>query len=195
MENILSIGFLFISFGSLIYIYLYTNLPNNERFRGFLTGLSSVGILFSIIAFLINKIMADKESNKNTILNNNKLLDSGFTNIEKLFLDYYPYSSELYLDIYKDSKFSKNINISVDDNNKKKLVEIHIVTIMLQEMENILNIYNIDNSLINEDTFAEWLRTWKMWFSSNILKKVWNEKIDNYSKATRLFVQYNLLSN
>lgn len=195
MENILSIGFLLISFGSIVYIYLYTNLPDNDRFRGFLTGLSSVGILFSIIAFLINKIMADRESNKNTILNNNKLLDSGFTSIEKLFLDYYPYSSELYLDIYKNTGITKNINISIDDHNKKKLVEIHIISIMLQEMENILNIYNIDNSLINEDTFEEWLRTWKMWFSSNIVKKVWNEKIVNYSKATQTFVQYNLLTN
>ena len=155
MENILSIGFLVVSFGVLVYIYLYTNLPDYKRFQGFLGGLSSLGILFSIIAFLINKIMADSEAKKNTLLVNNKLLDNGFTNIEKLFLDNYPYSSELYLDIYKNEPSIHGTNIFIDDHSKKKLVETHIISIMLQEMENIINIYSMDESLIYRDTYEE----------------------------------------
>lgn len=193
MENILSIGFLVVSFGVLVYIYLYTNLPDYKRFQGFLGGLSSLGILFSIIAFLINKIMADSEAKKNTLLVNNKLLDNGFTNIEKLFLDNYPYSSELYLDIYKNEPSIHGTNIFIDDHSKKKLVEIHIISIMLQEMENIINIYSMDESLIYRDTYEEWLRTWQKWFSSQKVRKIWKEKISNYSEGTKKFVNSRLL--
>lgn len=193
MENILSIGFLVVSFGILVYIYLYTNLPDYKRFQGFLGGLSSLGILFSIIAFLINKIMADSEAKKNTLLVNNKLLDNGFTNIEKLFLDNYPYSSELYLDIYKNEPSIHGTNIFIDDHSKKKLVETHIISIMLQEMENIINIYSMDESLIYRDTYEEWLRTWQKWFSSQKVRKIWKEKISNYSEGTKKFVNSRLL--
>lgn len=170
---------------ALFILILYTfgwilfHLDTNMKFNAYIQSLYYMSVFVLLMSFIYEYNKKNMEDHANEIITINNIQTNSFIMIEKMFLDNYPYSCELYKQINShNSELAKLPNQKITDNIKKHLFELNMSNILIQNIENALMSWSLLNE--NIESFEELVRTWTNWFKSPIL-------INNYKTNKFLF--------
>ena len=139
---------------------------------------------------------------KTYFLFNNRLKDiltheitfdqKGITEMEKIFIDYSPQLLRLYKQIYPH-------NLTIQQLEEPTLTpqiiekEQHVISIMMQNIESIL--YPLTQKLmpIEPSKYQSWVKTFKLWFTSSLVREFWHNNKQLYNQETQNFVKNYIL--
>ena len=179
----------------LTFIYLFLK-DNKQDSKSKITGLVSILALFGTFVYLLFFLETIDNNNRNTL--NNVLTSQinydqkGVIDIEKIFIEQSPQLLRLYKQIYPN-------NVTIQKLTEPPLTEQiiekeqHVISIMLQNIESIS--YPLTQKLIPTDTikYQSWLATFKMWFSSPLVREFWHSHQRLYNRETQEFINQQIL--
>ncbi|AYV84518.1 MAG: hypothetical protein Hyperionvirus28_6 [Hyperionvirus sp.] len=177
--------------GTIIYTYFYFkyNLGGTgpKSYSNYLKTLTVIIIaLAALVAVSQYKINSTKEEfdQTQTLLNEAQV---NWIEMEKIFINNYPYGERLYQQIYKTNKILQNNKISVKDMERVIAFEIHMCSILFQSIENVSwAIKKITGDWSNIQ--YGWINAWRSWFKSPIIREQWELTKVFYGRITEEFV-------
>jgi c-di-AMP phosphodiesterase-like protein len=130
--------------------------------------------ILSVIVAILSYIIQHKQHLKSEEERYVKQVKSNWTDIEKMFMDNYPYLNRLYKQIYSYDDRLKNIS---DPLITEEVIvkENHMAVILIQVIDN----------LVQSDT---WDEVFKEWFKSPILREVWKSRKKFYNEETVKYI-------
>lgn len=165
--------FIFISFIVFTYIF-FKYIKVSKKYNLYIRTILVIGLVISFIA-LIQQYNQMVKKRQETITNSFiQTLQYNYIELEKLFLQYHPYSERLYQQTFLN-KTIDNIKLNINSSNYSQYLftEAHITSIMLQMLEDVyLVVSKYDNNWKLAQS-REWINTWKQWFTSPIFLKNW----------------------
>jgi hypothetical protein len=181
----------------LIYTIIYWFSDLSSSWFKYLKSMSNLGIVVALVDFIISEINQSSAATVDFISNMEDQQESGFIDIEQLFMSNYPELLPLYKEINQHNPMIQSLKVPENiDPIKKVQLETNVCNIMIQRLENIyLSILKFpDYQQIPE--FKEWITTWKQWFKSSTMKKVWNlNKKYYFSSQTANFIDNYIINN
>lgn len=156
-------------------IYWYFKLHGYPPWGQYVESLYHLGVFIALISFFLDQIIKKKVDTEKSISDIVHDQELGFIDIEQHFLDNYPVLFPLYKELNQQNKIIQKIpNPKNIDPIKRLQSENNMCNIILQRIENIylaeLQLENFQNS----EQYQEWIKTWKQWFRSPTLTRVWN---------------------
>ncbi|AYV77994.1 MAG: hypothetical protein Edafosvirus3_72 [Edafosvirus sp.] len=181
-----------------VFTYLFFKFDISPKFRVYLETLALAGTILIFITYFENYA---KENEKKEMDRFNVFVQQGqadWIELEQMFMIYYPYTNRLYQQIYGNNKSIQSHNITDDttiDQNKVKMYEAHMSSILFQMIENIhYGLLNVNISSVGQLN-TEWLNIWKSWLKSEIILEQWGYMRNFYSKETQDIIDNIILSN
>jgi hypothetical protein len=192
-SGVIVAAFLFLL--SAIFVKYYWNLPSvntgpAERFQGSIVLVSSIAVTITlgIAAWQLHKYRLEEKAHQRDLFVG--ITNKYFSDLEKVFLDKYPYLDKFYRELYA-SKVAPNLARIPPSNqidpNKDATLTIHMCLIMLQDIENVIISIGPDADW-NTDLNQEWLQTWRIWFGSPTLMQQYQLKKELYARSTQDFL-------
>lgn len=164
--------------GLILFFVIYTivfwffDLSKYNSFLEYLASLYHLIVVISLVGFVLDRMSESYQQQ----LNINSQEESGFVDINNLFLKYYPESFELYRQInYNDKNITKSPIPTNVNPTKKVMIDSIICLTIIQRIENIYLIMIQDPNYAQTDTYRGWVKVWRQWFHSPILLNIWNK--------------------
>jgi hypothetical protein len=177
------------------YSIAYWSSPKfrSDIVRNYVSLVVQLGAIFSLIILLFD-VSAKETARQATEARSFALqTEQSFIDLEGQFQRNYPYLARLYRSMNPIFDELQEIPLPEVDNDKDRSMEIHIANIIFQKIENVL--LENPNADFTKGKFSEWLRTWKLWFSSPRLREIWEEsKNVFYADETVAWIENNLLA-
>lgn len=185
--------FVAITFIGLTFLYWGNNNIDKLILTQYVNSLMILSTFVALFSLIITNRFYSLNSKKLELSNVLHNFENSYMGLEKLFMEYYPYSIDLYQQIYNNYKFIQDINCDEMnmDINKKKMINSHLSSIIFQNIENtIINLESINSDEKNlfDELHNKWYKIWSNWFNSSILKNEWKYKKDFYSDKTQKIV-------
>jgi hypothetical protein len=151
---------------------------NLTKYQGTLSVLAGLTV---IISFFINtnqaisqnkKILENMESErqKELVRENEKY----WVDLEKLFMNNYPYLNNLYIELYPDNKNLNKVELSGLEKFHQSNLEVHVCNILYQIIENVLH--------TESNLELSWKNVFKSWSKSEIFRSNWEVSKQFYDK-------------
>ena len=156
--------------------------------------LSLIGITVSLLTFIYIKTNGEREIKRYEKMDSLDALQKGYKDIEKLFLENYPYSTNLYNEIYDLENVNHKIRIKTDNSHREAFVNKHICSIMIQTIEDVLICESKRQIADDTNLMSGWISTWKQWFKSPTLRREWQSKRAMYTRPTCQFIDRYLMN-
>lgn len=175
-------------FAIVTYIYWGRDVVDRTKFSQYILSLSVLGTCVSLYSLILTYKYNDTSFKKNSISSTIHNLERSYMDLEKLFMDYYPYSVELYREIYNNCDSIEYDKLNIEDENKRTMVNSHLSSIIFQLIENtliFLGDIKKNNNKLYFQLYNKWYGIWMLWFNSQILKSQWQNKRILYSKKTQ----------
>jgi hypothetical protein len=188
-QIILIIGFL----GYTIVFWLYA-LYQNEPWIKYVGTLYNLGVVIALIGFILERNDAQEHELLSDISRITRDQEVGFIDVEKEFMNYYPELLPLYKEMNQRSQVIQSVPIPQNiDVAKKIILEYNACNIFIQRLENTyLATIDVgrDHSMkeVFTSEFNEWVLTWRNWFKSPTLRRIWKENSVLFSSRTKLFI-------
>lgn len=171
------------------WFYFYTDHFSKPNFGTYINCLSVIGITISLLTFIHIKSNGEKEILRNEKIDALTAVNRGYTEIEKLFLQNYPWSCQFYNEIYQTTYNSSICGFKseiITDPQRQNMVNEHIGSVMIQSIEEVLLSSRLhDHKIID---LSDWIKTWRQWFRSGILRKIWICKRSLYNHEMQSFI-------
>jgi hypothetical protein len=180
----------------IIALLLYTvifwtfRIYKNEEWIKYTESIYHLGVLIALISFLVDQNNTKKQEEDkliNEIIRNEEV---GFIDIEQNFLENFPTLFPLYKELNQHNKILQAIPIPKNiDPIQKAQLEINMCNIIIQRIANTyLNGLQL-KGYFDTAEYKEWLLTWREWFNSPTLLRVWNtNKNIFFSKRTVYYI-------
>lgn len=191
-KHLVLLMFLIIIF---ILSYIYWKVDTQEersKLTGYVSMLAIVGTFVLLLSFLDSnesKLLTDKKDILNNTISNDQ---NGIVDIEKIFIDSSPQLRRLYKQMYPENSVLQALpdpQITPEVLEKEQ----HMLSIIMQNIESI--IYPITMKWLNSNTefYKTWISTFKMWFSSQLLRDYYQQNKTLYFKETQNFIDSKIL--
>jgi hypothetical protein len=153
-------------------LYWYYNLAEVPHFLQYLESMYHLTIFVALLGFIMDRIA---EFNQQQVTLNDQQ-ETGFLDIQALFLQYYPESIPLYKEIYRQDKDISKLIVPTNINyGKKRMVDSFICITIIKRIENIYFIMIQDPNYQQSDIYHEWVGVWRNWFMSPTLREEWQD--------------------
>ena len=188
-QIILIIGFL----GYTLLFWLYA-LYQNEPWIKYVGTLYNLGVVIALIGFILERNDAQEHELLSDISRITRDQEVGFIDVEKEFMNYYPELLPLYKEMNQRSQIIQSVPIPQNiDIAKKIILEYNACNIFIQRLENTyLATIDVGKTHGMKEVFTgefnEWVLTWKNWFKSPTLRRIWKENGMLFSSRTKLFI-------
>ena len=137
--------------------------------------ISDLGVIIAIVGFILTQLNKIERREDEDITDFNEQQERGFIEIETKFLEYYPELFPLYKEMHLENKILQSVpNPPKIDPIKRVQFECNMFNIITQRIENILASSLNFEEFKQSATYNEWVRTWRQWFQSPILRNLWN---------------------
>ena len=139
--------------------------------------ISDLGVIIAIVGFILTQLNEIERREDENITNFNEQQETGFIEIERQFLKYYPELFPLYKEMHLENNILQSLqNPPQIDPIKKIQYECNIFNIITQRIENILSSAASLNfeEFRQSATYNEWVKTWRQWFQSPTLRHLWS---------------------
>lgn len=181
---------LFILMLSISYFYFFGDL-SGSHYANYISTLALIGTLVVAISFIYQYKQANDTARSDKIREYTRELQAYWIDLEKIFMDKYPYLSRLYQQINQNNLPLQTLTsdtFAENQINKIKFFEIHMCSIMFQIIENVyLENFQEPNDF-NDPINIAWINKWKSWFKSNIVREQWSQKKNFFSVNTQKFI-------
>lgn len=145
------------------------------------TYLSNFSVMTALIGFILSQINAIETRKSDEKSQFNKQQESGYVEIEKLFLKYYPELFPLYKEMNYANTWVQKFPIPKNiDPVKRAQYETNMFNIITQKIENILMEMNSIEEFQKLPSYNEWLQTWQQWFKSPTMQTLWKINRPHY---------------
>jgi hypothetical protein len=164
--------------------FFFWKTKDDDKFRNYLAILSSLGIVLVFSTFILNYEQDNKKEKSDLTARFIELTSTDWNDIEKLFIDNYPYLERLYYQMYPTIP---GIAIPEADPKERERLEQHACRIILRAIEEVF----IGNGGLTIDWQTQqmsWLYSFQQWLSSQILRETWERTKNSYSKDTITFI-------
>lgn len=165
------------------YIYMFTNLWQNEAFKSFVQTFSFLTVLIAIISFYYN-MQSDKAKQKNIIWAN-FLADTqkNWIDLEDSFQKQYPFLVELYAELYPNNPYIVKPALTAEQVDEDDYKSYHMCQRLFQTCENIVNTQDV----MSNKSFG-WYQIFLSWSKSPMFKKYWAVSKQFYNPVTQKFI-------
>lgn len=196
------IGYLIIIGSVICFIMTYTivfvvyQLNLSPAWLSYIQSLYHIGVVIIILGFILNQVAEHTKNVHDNTAEAGRLAEAGFVEVEHLFMQNYPELFPLYKELNQHNKIlqstpnPKNINPT-----KRVQFEYSICNIILQKIENIYSLGLSIPDYKESDEFQEWLITWKQWFKSPTLRRVWHSNKNVFARYTQNFIDNEILTS
>jgi hypothetical protein len=174
------------------------HLDKNSQWLSYLESVYHFEVIVLILGLILNQIVVENEAKVTHVDRINSQQELGFIDIEKTFMKNFPELLPLYKELNQQNPLLQSSPIPQNiDPIKKNLLETNICNIIIQRIENIyLTILHIKGFADESIEFAEWMETWRLWFLSPTLRRIWNLNKNLYfSASTRHFIDNQIINN
>jgi hypothetical protein len=176
----------------LILFFKYIPYEISEKTQLYLPITSLVILLANVYIGIQTYRMTLEDRNKNKGIQYSSICQSKYNDVDKLLYEN-PNLIRLYYEMNKSDAylapllFQKIPNQISDD---MKVAEHYASTIIFQ---NVSNIYVSEKLHIPSDNSIEWIVLFKLWFKSDILKKLWENNKFRYNPEVREFIRREII--
>ena len=154
------------------YFYLYRDI-SSSNYANYVNTLVLIGTII-IVIILIHQFKKENES----FDNKKEDVQNTYADIEKTFMQNYPYLERLYQQMYPDDEIKLNFNLSSEEELRKRdAMENHMCNIIFYTIQNVIRNDTNNNSSSHHNI-------WKSWFRSEILRKQWYLMKHNFDQDT-----------
>jgi len=180
-------------FVSITYVFFNTKIGTSKRFINYVQTLS----VFSISCFVLSIIISLQTTQKTDVDKINSQLvkssDKYWIELQRIFMDKYPYLETLYSQLYGLSVPLPTLTDK--DLTESKILEIHVCNILFQIIENIIFIQKnvIDTSIENNE--YQWTSIFVAWSKSQIFQDNWKIYKNFYGENTKKFIDGMIAKN
>lgn len=160
-------------------IYWTTDWLENKKFIDYTFTTYNLGLIFTIIALILDSSQKQEERQREETQDYLTEVQNAYVNIEKMFMENDPYLFPLYKELNGHNPFIQNLSIPPDlDQAKAQRLESSMANIIFQGIEtiiitNTLDGHNTTLSIQQKQNLEAWRITWKTWFMSPTLQKLW----------------------
>ena len=172
-------------------VYWATPLGKNPKFLEYLGVISLIGGLLAIAAFVQQEAQAERilatATVNNTITQNQ---DTWISTERMLIME--PTLLRIYKQMYPNNIPLQEIPSEIDGGITAK--EIHFTAILFQLIENILSPIAYGLTPVNTDDNRTWVRVFKSWFESEIVRNQWEYTKTFYTDLTQKLINQIILN-
>ena len=184
-----------IIFFSLIFLgltisFFKTDLYKSERFAKYTSVISVLATLSIVVSFFINiKSNSDNDRRRSDQEEKDRQRDfeqetqKYWIDVEKMFIENYPYLNNLYKEMYSDNPNIIPVQLSGQDLIEQQNLQQHVCQILFQTIENIYNTKSIDPNF-------GWQPIFEHWTKSDIFKSNWKYSKQFYNLETQKYIDY-----
>ena len=172
---------------------IYWKLPASfdPRFASYVQMLSVIGIVLAVITFLYTSSFQASQIQHFNLFDEQSITGSGWIDLEKQFMAN-PNLLRLYKQMYRENIPLQSIpDPPVTD--AVRNAEIHMSQIIFQNIDNINSYVTIPGGSWKDPTHYGWLRSFRSWFQSDILREQWQYNKQFYDVQLNDFVNNYLL--
>lgn len=177
-----------IIFIALTFSFFKTDLYKSERFAKYTSVISVLATLSIVVSFFIN-IRSNAINDQRRLEQEEKDRQRDFEqetqrywiDVEKMFIENYPYLNNLYSELYPDNPNIKKIILTGNDLFEQQNLEQHVCQILYQTIENIYNTKSIDPNF-------GWQPIFKSWAKSNVFRTNWKYSRRFYNLETQKYI-------
>jgi hypothetical protein len=138
-----------------------------------------LGIFFTLTVFIKQLDTMKREATF-------KIIDRGYLNINKNFVDYYNQCPNFVNSLYFNWQIKLLGNTEIYEKNKDKWYTVKYISIIIfQSWEDF-----ITSSKIDDTGFEVWISNFLQWTNSDILLKNWSVLKSNFADTTKRFGDY-----
>jgi hypothetical protein len=167
-----------------IITFIFILTRGHKHYVKYLHIISDIGIVIVFISFIYDYIESNKAEKNKYVNMFIQTTTDGWNNIEKMFLDYYPYLERLYYQMYPSIP---DIQVPKVDENERHVQEQHASHIILRAIQEVF----IANGGLKTNWPKDqqsWLYSFKQWMSSSILREYWYAHEREYPSDMRVFM-------
>lgn len=181
--------------------YTKSSTQTQKSFDTFAKILTQIGLLVTAVGLFYNiygqSVTLKTQKQQQTL----DLNSDAFIFVEGMFMNN-PGLMRLYAEMN-----SNNPDLQVEVNQfeqqkidpslwKNPFLEAQAGNIIFQKIENTLTVLDYDPGALQSTEWDEWVRTWRLWFMSPTLRKLWQQSAPYfYSQQTQNFVRDYILNS
>ena len=176
------------------------DLVDNRVWLSYIESLYHFGVIVAIAGFVLTQFETEEKTMMDYISQINQQQELGFIEIEKLFMNHYPELLPLYKELNQHNPLIQKIRAPSNINQSKKtFYEITVCNMIIQRIENtylsisqLHKYFSFDH--LGSREFNEWASTWKQWFKSPTLRRVWHSNKNKlFAQATADFIDREII--
>ncbi len=183
-------GIIFVFIGFTYYYFWVsgTSIVETTKFSNFCTTLSFLGIILGFTVMAIDYCKTRDEVNTENTNTRVKECQTNWIELEKLFIAQYPYLDRLYSQMYPSHPEMKDVKLKLtpEEWRKVRVLEVHVCSILFQSIENICTYGDPEH-------LEEWIRVWRSWFQSQIVRRQWSVMREFYTPSTQLWIDQHVM--
>lgn len=153
------------------------------------TVITGVSVILVLASFAYQYIDGENDEKETRIRDRISLTSEAMIDIEREFNTNYPYLQRLYSQIYPSIP---TVPVIIDNKVREENIEIHMVQILLRHMQSIFS-FNGGLQTVWEETDPIWLKNFRMWFSSPIVRDIWERSRDLYPDDMNVFIEKQII--
>lgn len=175
------------------YLYAFKDI-GSKHYANYISTLTLIGTAIAAIIFIYQYEQAKKQERTDKKREVAQELQNYWVELEKMFMDHYPYLTRLYQQIYPSDTPLQGTSIMLSEEQMKtrKFFEIHMCTILFQTIENIYLLDFKGGDFTDSHNIA-WINKWRSWFKSPIVREQWSYRKQYIGQDTQNFIENYLL--
>lgn len=195
---------LFIILFTITYLWWETSFRYKTGVRSYFDVVYRCTVIVGILA-AIYTIQQNYEKNTNDFKQQIQArLEEGMVRVQRLFMNqkwfndlqpmYLEMNPSLNHSLHNDTPIDTPIDIPIQSKQSSQSIQIQYMAanVLFRQIEIVFNY--LGATQIMEPGYHQWLRTWRMYFSSPLLRRYWFQSAPQYSSLMQNFVENELLS-
>lgn len=190
------------------YLTFLTPLGRHEVFINYFTILEGLTIVIVFIGLLISYNEQQQQTVQAQLQGLNKAIIEDFINVEKVFLQYLPYSDRLYWQMNQQLSNSGNkqkyTELPMFDPKSKeydatavvkrdRIEQLLALIVFAAVTDTYLTIVSMSSDWRNDPYVRPVIYRWIMWFRSEKLRQMWDRSKNIVNQYTRAFVDSEII--
>jgi hypothetical protein len=176
-----------------------SNKNNREKLTSYFTVVSGVATAVTFISLWMELSSSAATSAEEQVKTREEQANAGFIEVYSLLMEYHPYSFRLWQQMSSnDPNVALVGEIPIDDIARRNRTEISVGNIIIQHVENIVGEMTPPGGTWMDIDFklpanAEWVRIWRIWFRSVVLRTIWLNNKEMYDSSIVDFVDNQII--
>lgn len=177
------------------FIFFYYGLANKPIWIAYTQTLFNLGVIVAVIGFVLDRVYRMHQQDVDYQHQLTQQQKQGFINIEQEFMHHYPELLPFYKEIHQQNNLLQSLpNPKNIDQIKRAELESIMSNVMIQSVENIYSSLKLVPDYQSLPEFVEWTNTWKQWFKSPTLRRIWKiNKSVYFSQNTVNFIDKEII--